>query len=517
MTKLDTKKFIKPNEVILKLRGITKLYPGVVAVDKINMDIKRGEVHGIIGKNGAGKSTLVGIIAGIITPTEGDIFIGKDWYKTLSRIEAKKKKIEVITQEPQVVPDQTVAEGLFSPNYIHSSGFINWGKMYKEAKKILESSKILKIDPKIKLGDLNISEQQLLLVYKAFYIEDANIVILDETTASLTQYDQRILFDLINIEKEKGRTILFISHRMSEILKVCDRVSVLRDGRLVANESCKSLNLKKLSSFIVGRDMNNHYIYRESGKKSKIKEKDIVLSIKGFTKVGVFENIDFQLKRGEILGLAGLRGSGRTEILKAIVGAETKDYGHIELSGQKKNFTHPCDALKEGLVYLPEEREKEGLVGILSVMDNLTLSMLCKFCYFTKSGIINERERYRISKKLIKDLQIKAYTHTQEVNNLSGGNKQKVVIGKILIAQPKVFLLDEPTRGIDIAARESILRMIREDLSKSAGVIITSPGLKDLLDICDRILVLYRGKVKKIFSRKEFDENKIYLAIQGVQ
>lgn len=500
------------DHLILRLQKVTKLYPGTLALNKVNLHFKGGEIHGIIGKNGAGKTTLMGIISGIISPTEGDLFIKGKHFKSLSRKRAKREGISIVTQEPQIIPDFSVMENLFSPDFICSWGWrINWREIHTRANQILKQSN-LPIRPEIKASDLTLSEQQLLLVLKACYVENSKIIILDEVTASLSQKDQIFLYEMIRRQKEEGKTLLFISHRLGEILEICDRVSVLRDGMVVATENRSDLDGEKLSRLIVGQERIAE-IKGDDGQREDSEVKEEVIRVEGLTKKGFFENISFHLKKGEILGLAGLRGSGRTEILKTIAGIDPIDEGTIWIGKEIKKFRKPSQAYQCGVVYLPEDRDREGLVEILSVKVNLTLSSLRSL---TKKIFIAKDKEERVSRDLLHLLLIQTPSVEQEIRYLSGGNRQKTVVGKILATNPQVFLLDEPTKGIDIAAKKTLLETIREKLTQSAGVILTSPGLEDLISVCDRLLVLYQGKMVREFLREEFQERAIYLAMQGV-
>ncbi len=494
----------------LKLSNVSKIYPGTVALRKVNFEVGWGEVHGIIGKNGAGKSTLVGIIAGMVTPTEGEIQVGDTKYKCLSRMSSKKIKISIVPQEPQVVLDFSVAENLFMADYIRHGCFVDWKKLYDRAEQIVKSVN-LDIDVRAKAGDLSVSEQQLLLVLKACYVENARIIILDEASASLTQEDEQVLFDIVREQKKKGNTVLYISHRTDELLKICDRLTVLRDGRSIKTLNSNELDRDSLSALIVGQEaaVNNGAVSNDAARQLS---EETILSVEGITLVGSYHNISFKLRKGEILGLAGLRGSGRTEILKGIAGVDPVERGKIKTGNFEGRFSTPAQALKHGIVYLPEDREREGLINSHSIKENLAVNSLPGI---SRAGIINKRKEKQLVEKLIEDFDIKVASLEQEVNQLSGGNKQKVVVGRISAANPKVFLLDEPTRGVDIAAKAGILKAIKNRLSKNAGVIITSPGIDDLMEVCHRILIIYKGEIKGEFSKENFSEIDIYTAMQG--
>jgi len=502
-------------KIALKLKNISKLYPGTIALKGVNLEVLKGEVHGLIGKNGAGKTTLVNLVSGVIFPTQGDIYIGDKHFKSLSRIDAKKEGISIVTQEPEVVSEFNVTETFFSPDYILKNNFINWKIMISRAKEIIEKIKF-DLDVEMKMGELSISTRQFILILKAFFVEKASIIILDEASASLSKKDEEILFEIISIAKDQGKTIIYISHRMDEVLKVCDRVTVLRDGETIITKDCSELDERRLSSFIIG-DKNMTVslgeLKKTIGDNIKTKKEEIILQVRNLTKIGYFQNINFELKKGEILGIAGLRGSGRTEILKSIVGAEKADIGEIVVCKKTKKFKNPCHALRNGIVYLPEERDKEGIISDLSVRENMVLA---KIKDLVKFGFINARKENNIVKNLIKELNIITSSSEQEIKNLSGGNKQKVVVGKIIAINPIIILLDEPTKGVDIETKANILKIIKEKLSKNSSVIMTSPSLDELIEVCDRIIVLYEGKIVSEYHKKNFNEENIYLAMQNI-
>jgi ABC-type sugar transport system ATPase subunit len=506
--------------IVLRLDGVTKLYPGSIALYNARMDVRAGEVHGIIGKNGAGKSTLVNVISGITAPTAGEIRLDGELFHSLTRQRARRAGIAIVTQEPETVPDFTVAENLFFPDYFRGAGGrIRWRDMGEEAGRIMEKAR-LKVSALAKMSDLPLSEQQLVLVAKAFYVERASIVILDEATASLSSRDSAFLYEIIDMQRREGKSVLFISHHMGEILEVCDRVTVLRDGRTVATEAREALDRDRLSRFIVGEGAPAEgagVVEAARGSRKGSSGGDAfggspVLELEGLTRAGAFESVSLALRRGEVLGIAGLRGSGRTELLKAIAGIDRVDGGTIAVGGRRGVFRSPSEAFAGGVVYLPENRDKEGLIEIQSVRANLSLSSLRRL---TRGGFIDRREERRVAGGLIDTLSIMTPSPEQEVRNLSGGNRQKVVVGKIFASKPLVYLLDEPTRGIDISAKKSILRTIRERLADGSGVIMTAPGLEDLLGVCDRILVLYGGRIVSEFTRGEFSEKRLYLAVHG--
>ena len=497
----------RAGESALRLRGITKIYPGTVALEDVALDVRYGEVHGLMGKNGAGKSTLVGVLAGLIEPTSGTIAVGGRDYPRLTRMQAKREGIAIVTQEPEIILDITVAENLFLGDFPTRGGFVDRPEMFERARELLDRFG-LDIGAEFRAGDLSLSERQLLLIIKACYVEDASVVILDESSAPLTRKDAQILRRIVGDLRDAGKAIVVISHSVDELLDVCDRLTVLRDGRTIATRRASDLDRRTLSELIVG---DGFTACRTRSDESAPPGGEL-LAVENLTRWGAFEGVSFTLRRGEILGIAGLRGSGRTEILKAIAGIEPADAGTIELRGRACAFRRPSEALKEGVAYLPEEREAEGLIGIFSIRDNLILNSLAQFA---RSGFIRGGECDRRAAETFGAVQIRAFSLEQAVEELSGGNRQKVVIGRIMTAGPDVYLLDEPTRGVDIGAKKGILSLICEKIRGNAGVVITSPGLDDLIDICDRILVLCGGRIAKSVARADFDEKALFMDIQG--
>jgi ABC-type sugar transport system ATPase subunit len=503
------------NDPILKMDRITKLYPGTIALLNASLKLLPGEVHGVIGKNGAGKSTLVKIISGIISPTSGSIDIRGFVHRSLTRSEARHNRIAIVTQEPQIIPDFSVAENLFTPAYPCTNvKSIKWNEIYSVAEDIFAKTGI-DISPRARGSDLTVSEQQLVLAVKAFYLDQAEIVLLDEVTASLSERDEELLYNLIARQKRENKAIIYITHRMAEIVRICDRVTVLRDGRTVTTEEVSELDEAKLSSFITGKDFVSvfHAAEKSEQRVSPARANPILLSVEQLNKAGYYHEVSFELHEDEVLGLAGLRGSGRTEILKSISGILRPDSGSIRLGNIEGRFHDPSEALRHGIVYLPEDRDREGLIEVLSVRFNLSL---CSLSFLKRGAFLDKKKEMSQVKELIDLLSIDAPSTENEARYLSGGNKQKVVVGKILSRKPKIFLLDEPTKGIDIATKGSILEMVRTTLRRGAGVLITSPGLEDLLAVCDRIIVLHQGRIVCEYLRESFDESRIYVAMQGV-
>ena len=495
-------------EVALQLENVTKIYPGTVALENVDLEVLFGEVHGLIGKNGAGKSTLVSILAGLISPTSGHMRVCNEVFSHFRRAEAKEKGISIVTQEPETILDITVAENLFLGNFAAKKGMIDWRHLFQKAADILARYG-LNINVELMAGDLSLSERQLLLIITACVVDDSKIIILDESSAALTQKDALILKKIVGDLKSANKAIIYISHHIEELLEICDRLTVLRDGRSIVTKDKQELNHESLSALIVG---NGFTLSKTRTDETARIDGEELISLSRLTSWGHYNDISFTLHKGEIIGIAGLRGSGRTELLKGIAGIEPADCGEIYIKGRQHYFKKPCEALANGVAYLPEERELEGIIKLFSIKDNLVLNSLCKFskCGFVSNGACEVK-----AQSVYNEVQMKAFSIEQIVEELSGGNKQKVVIGRIMSFEPLIYLLDEPTRGVDIGAKKSILSIIAEKIRGSAGVIITSPGLDDLIDICDRIFVLYKGRIVKTYVRPNFDEKQIFIDVQG--
>ena len=500
-------------ETLLRLERLTKLYPGTVALRDASLELERGEVHGIIGRNGAGKTTLVKIISGIETPTSGTMELRGVPHAGWTRRDALDHGISIVSQEPQIVPDFTVAENLFTPDYPRSPlGRIRWRDLYGRAEKVLAEAGI-GVNARARGSDLTVSEQQLVLVAKAFFVDRSDILLLDEVTASLSEKDETLLDGLIAAQKAKGKAIIYITHRMAEILRLCDRVSVLRDGRTVATQRVADLDEARLSAYVTGADAGRAPAGRPEARRTAPPASAPLLRVEGLSRAGRYRDVSFILQEGEILGLAGLRGCGRTEIMKGLSGLLRPDCGRVALDGRDALTSGPDAALARGIVYLPEDRDGEGLIETHGVRLNLSLSSLGHVMHGPFLDRAREEKR---AAELISALSIETPSAEQEVRYLSGGNKQKVVVGRILSTRPRLYLLDEPTKGIDIAAKRGILDTVRTVLRRNAGVVLTTPGLDDLMEACDRILVLYRGRITAEFQRDGFDESKIYMAMQGL-
>lgn len=490
-------------------RNVSMFFPGVKALDDVNFTLYPGEVHGLVGRNGAGKSTLVNIIYGNLQPSSGSLYLEGKKIVLNNPLDGLRVGITLVPQEPVVFPNLTILENLAQPEFFNSNTFIKWNSVAEQCQRVLKKLNI-DVDCNKLISELSLGQQQLISVGKAFFINNAKVVLLDEVTTSISIKDKELLYSMIEQKKKEGGAIVFITHNIKEIFEICDRITVMKDGKRVVTEYTKNMVPDDVIKAMFGENYKPAVIEALPGGKARREE---LLSVENLTRVGEFEKVSFNLMKNEILGLVGLRGAGKSELLQTIVGIREPLTGKIKYCGKEITIKSPSEALENGIVYLPEDREKDGLISILSVADNLTLSALNNL--LGKLGFINTKQEIKEAEHLVGMFHIKTPSLDQQVMYLSGGNKQKVLIGRLYENKPKLYLLDEPTRGIDIEAKQEILRIIRQELVKDASVIVTSPELEDLLTICDRLVVLFEGKVAGILE-KPFDAIKLYGLMQGI-
>ena len=476
-----------PPGSILKLENISKAFPGVKALSSINLDIQRGEVRGIVGENGAGKSTLMKILTGIYKKDEGRIIIGGEEVEIKSPLHAQQLGLSIIFQEFNLVNSLSIAENIFVGRLVKSGIWgVDWKKINRNAAELLESVG-LRLDPTTKVGQLSVAQKQMVEIAKALSFR-SKIIIMDEPSATLTANEINNLFAIIDKLKEEEVTVLYISHRLDEIFRLCDYVSVLRDGCVIDTSPIGQLTKESVISKMVGRNIENEYPGRSGGP-----QQEEVLSIRDLAVQGVFQSISFSLKKGERLGIAGLVGAGRTEIVRAIFGADKISSGKIFIRGQEVIIDSPETAIKRGVALVTEDRKQQGLILAESVSSNMTLATLKKF---SRLGFISRRLEKQVSRGYIERLAIKTPSTEQKVVNLSGGNQQKVIIGKWLHTDAEILILDEPTRGIDVGAKYEIYQLINKLADSGKSVIIISSDLSEVIHMSDRLLVVHEGRLK---------------------
>ncbi|WP_028986795.1 xylose ABC transporter ATP-binding protein [Thermicanus aegyptius] len=497
----------------LEMIGITKEFPGVRALDQVTLSVKKGEIHALCGENGAGKSTLMKVLSGVY-PTgtyEGIIRInGQEMYFRDIK-ESEKAGIAIIYQELTLVKEMTVAENIFLGNEPLRRGIIDTERLYEEAKKWLDQIH-LDIPVDIKVSKLGIGQQQMVEIAKALS-KKSEIIILDEPTAALTESEVKILMNLLRLLKSKGKTCIYISHKLNEVMSIADRVTVLRDGKTVGTDSIQNLTEEQIISLMVGREISDLFPYEEH------EIGDVVLEVKNYSaydprqKKKIIDQVSFNVREGEILGIAGLMGAGRTELFASLFGVYkvTKE-GEVFLRGKKIRIREPRDAIELGIVYASEDRKQYGLIMNMNIMKNSTLAALDRVM---KRGIIDESEEVKISGFYMRQMLLKATNLEMKVSKLSGGNQQKVVLGKWLMTNPKVLILDEPTRGIDVGAKYEIYKLINELVKERVAVVMISSELPEIIGMSDRILVLSGGRIINEFRRGEATQEKIMASATG--
>lgn len=484
-------------DIILSLKGISKFYPGVVALDNISIDFKRGEVHALLGENGAGKSTLIKTIAGAITLEEGTIEIEGKTYKQMTPAESRGYGIEVIYQEFNLVPTLSAAENICLGAKISDKKLVDFNAMNKKAKELFDWFNI-NIDPTELVMYMTPAHMQIVEIAKSVS-KDVKILIMDEPTAPLTVNEVEAMFRVVEQLKERGVTVIYISHRMEEIFRITDRVTVLRDGKTIQTLNTADTDRDELIKLMVGRELGNDYEERNC-----IKD-EVVLDVKNLSGNGV-SNISFQLHKGEILGFSGLVGCGRTEIMRVLYGAEPKESGEVILNGKPLHIKTPGDALANGIGLIPEDRKQQGVFLGMPIRWNVSISSIKQFC---KGVFVDTKKENETTKKYCEMMDVKTPSLEQLVMNLSGGNQQKVVIAKTLAANSDIIIFDEPTRGIDVGAKQEIYQLMNRLVEEGKSIIMISSDMPELLGMSDRVVVLSEGKQAGIVNKEDFSQERI--------
>ena len=497
---------------VLKTNGIYMAFGRVDVLRDVTFEIYPGEVHGLVGENGAGKSTLAKIVAGVHQQRAGTIQISANG-SGLSAVEipspraATQLGIALIHQEPLTFPELDVAENIFIGRQPMSRRFrrVDWPKMYRRSEEILQSLGV-NLDPHQKVRGLSIADQQMVEMAGALS-QDARILLMDEPTAALTPNEVKDLFAIMRKLRDQGTAIVFVSHRLDEVFEICDRITVLRDGELIGVRNQAETNVDEIIRMMVGRPLSALY---ERGAKSTYG--DILLEVQGLSRNRKFYDISFDVRAGEIVGLAGLVGSGRTEVARALFGTLDIDQGSVRFEGKEVHIHHPRQALAAGVIYLPEDRQHHGLVMPMSVTENTTLPILSQLSNW--GWLRNQNER-KITQDYVEKLRIVLRNINQPVRELSGGNQQKVVLSKWLLSKPKVMILDEPTRGIDIGAKSEVHHLMGELAAQGLGILMISSELPEILAMSDRILVMKEGRITGRFTKADASAEKIMAAATG--
>ncbi|MGK7287517.1 sugar ABC transporter ATP-binding protein [Buttiauxella agrestis] len=491
---------------LLSLKGITKVFPGVRALENVHLDLWPGKVTALIGENGAGKSTLVKVMTGIYQPEEGELL-----YKaipiTLPNPEAAHKVgITAIHQETVLFDELTVTENIFVGHYIYRGFFkkLDWPAMHQQAQDILTRLEV-QINPRATLKTLSIAQRHMVAIARALSFE-AQVVILDEPTAALSQHEIVEFYQIVERLKAEGKAILFISHKFDEIFAIANHYTILRDGIYISSGKINEITEERMVTMMVGREITHAF------PKVNCEPGEVVLEVKDLCHPTEFAHIDFQLRKGEILGFYGLVGAGRTELMQALSGISRPSHGEILLNGQAMQFRQPADAIKAGIVCVPEERQKQGAIIELPIYQNISLPQLSRL---NPRGVLNDAREWALADEYAKRLQVKAFSWKQPVETLSGGNQQKVVIGKWLATQPEVIILDEPTKGIDIGSKAAVHQFMSELVGHGLAVIMVSSELPEVMGMADRIIVMHEGLMVAQFEAGEASAEMIVSAASG--
>lgn len=491
---------------LLSLKGITKVFPGVRALENVHLDLWPGKVTALIGENGAGKSTLVKVMTGIYQPEEGELL-----YKaipiTLPNPEsAHKVGITAIHQETVLFDELTVTENIFVGHYLYRGIFkkLDWPAMHQKAQEILLRLEV-QIDPRATLKTLSIAQRHMVAIARALSFE-AQVVILDEPTAALSQHEIVEFYQIVERLKGEGKAILFISHKFDEIFAIADHYTILRDGIYISSGKISEITEERMVTMMVGREITHAF------PKVNCEPGDVVLEVKDLCHPTEFAHINFTLRKGEILGFYGLVGAGRTELMQALSGVSRPSHGEIVLNGQSLKFRQPADAIKAGIVCVPEERQKQGAIIELPIYQNISLPQLSRL---NPRGVLNDAREWALADEYAKRLQVKAFSWKQPVETLSGGNQQKVVIGKWLATQPEVIILDEPTKGIDIGSKAAVHQFMSELVGHGLAVIMVSSELPEVMGMADRIIVMHEGLMVAEYRAGEATAEMIVSAASG--
>lgn len=485
------------NNYILTLKNITKEFPGVKALDDVTINIERGTIHGLVGENGAGKSTLIKVLAGIYQPNKGEIILDGKPCRFNSPIEARRAGISVVHQEIKLAEPLSVAENMFLGNVQLKNGLVDWKGMRRRAREIVEDLG-MDIDINAQVSSLTVAKKQIVEIMHAIN-NNSRILIMDEPSAVLTDRELEVMFRIVKQLRDKGITIIYISHRLDEIFGLCSNVSVLRDGCHIDTIPVASVDRQGLINMMVGREMGQEYP-KEVGNVG-----GTILEVKNLSR-GILQDISFEVKSGEVFGISGLVGAGRTELARAILGIDKPESGEVYVRGKKVHYRTFADAIRDGLGLIPEDRKLQGLVQIMSVKRNTTLVNMKRVL---RAGVISSSLEEKLSKEYANKLHVVTPSMETEVQYLSGGNQQKVVIAKWLFQNSEILFLDEPTRGIDVGAKAEIYRLINRMAKEGKTIIMISSEMPELLGMCDRIMVMHEGHKMGELNAAEATQEKI--------
>lgn len=486
-------------ENILEMHGVTKQFPGVKALDAVDLTVRKGEVHAIIGENGAGKSTLMKILSGVYIADSGEIIIDGKPAKITNPRDAEKLGVSIVYQELSNFPLMTIAENICAGVHPRKHGLVDYKRIRESAQQYIEEFELTDLKPNQTVQELSVGRQQVVEIIKAISRE-SKILILDEPTSALTEKETELLFDIIHRLQARGTSVIYISHRLDEIFRICNRVTVFRDGKYIKTLDVQNTTKDEMVSLMVGRSVAYNYGAHTS------KVGDVALEVRNLSYSNIVKNVSFQAHKGEVLGIAGLEGSGRTELVECVFGARRRSAGEILINGKSVNIKNPTMAKKNKLAYITKDRKRVGLFMRSSISANIMAANLGKF---SKHALINFKKAEENSEFYWKKFQIKSPTLAKQVIALSGGNQQKVLLAMWFTTEPDILIVDEPTRGIDVGTKEEIHKLIRELAQKGVAVVIISSDLPELLGASDRIMVMYEGEVTGVLENRDLTEEQI--------
>lgn len=498
---------------IIEMSQISKAFPGVQALDKVDFGLEPGRVHGMVGENGAGKSTLIKILMGAYRADSGEILLDGEPVEIRNPIESKQLGLGAVYQDVTLAPHLSVGENFFLGKLPRKlGGLVDWAKIFDETQRFLQDLGI-SVSSRAAVDKLSPAHQEMVTIAKVLH-ESPRVVVFDEPTALLANEEVRVLFGIIKRLREQGTGIIYISHRLEEIFEVCDLVTVLKDGRRVITSPVEEIDSETLVNKMVGRNLEEMYVREGHSTQEQTRAEEVMLDVAGLTRRPIFEDISFQVHRGEILGLFGLVGSGRTEIVRSLFGAEKPDSGSVSIEGKPLRITGPAAGIRSGIGLVPENRKEAGLAMGLPVDFNINLA---SYASITKFGLVNGAAERRRAREYVDSLNIRTPSLRQPVTKLSGGNQQKVVISKWLSGKSKVFVFDEPTTGVDVGAKVEIYHLLDRLLERGSAIVFISSYLPEIMGIADRILVIYEGRSMGIVDRSEFSEEGLLRLASGLE
>ena len=494
------------SEKILQMNHIIKEFSGVRVLKDVSFDLRAGEVHALIGENGAGKSTLIKVLGGVYFQENGDVVIDGQIQKFTCAQDSIKAGVGIIYQEFNLVPTLSIAENIFLGKEMKKPGKrLNRSEMIRQAQELMETLGFENMDCSKNVQTLSVAQQQMVEIGKAIF-NDSKILVMDEPTAVLTDKESKYFFDMVKKLREKGVGIIYVSHRLEEVLELSDRITVLRDGECITelDNSKKTVTKEKLVNLMVGRTLEQYYPNRES-----CTSEEIVLSVEELTRKDSYREISFQVKKGEILGITGLVGAGRTEVVKSIIGAMKYDSGEVKLNGKPVHFLSPHDAIQEHIAFIPENRKEEGLFLDTSIANNM---FMANYNRISRKGVLRKKLKKNFLNTFFSKLDIRPNDPEKPARDFSGGNQQKAILAKWMAIEPTIMILDEPTRGIDIGAKAEIYKLMDDLSKKGCSIIMVSSEMTEIIGMCDRVIVMAEGRVTAELDRTEFSQERIMAA-----